>query len=399
MLELSSRVEKLKPSSIRKVIPYGNKALEKGIKIYYLNIGQPDIKTPKIFYEAIKEYNEPVLKYAPSSGLKELTMGIESYYKKRGINYESDDILIVNGGTEAISFALTAVCNYGDEVLMIEPYYANYNTFCELLGIKIETITTCAEDGFHLPKIEEFEKKITSKTKAIMLSNPSNPTGVIYTKDEMNIIKKIALENNLFIISDEVYREFFYDSNEPISFGSFKEIEDRVIIIDSISKRYSACGARIGCVISKNKDVMKGIFKLCQARLAVSTLDMVGAAALYKLPDSYFDIARKEYSSRREILHEELKKIPGIVSKKSEGAFYSVVKLPIKNAENFVIWLLEEYSLDNETVMLTPAEGFYKTEGLGENEIRISYAVNSEYLIRAINILKNGLDKYIKLQG
>lgn len=395
-LELSQRIGKLKTSPIRKLIPYGEEATKKGKVVHHLNIGQPDIKTPLEFYDAVRNYFEPVLKYANSAGTPELIQEIRNYYLRRDMDYSMDDILVTSGGVEGISFALTAICDVGDEILIPEPYYANYNSFFNTLEIKVTTVTTYAETGFHLPGIEEFEKKITPKTKAIMLSNPSNPTGTVYKKEEIEMIAKIAKKHNLFIISDEVYREFVYGDNKAISFGTFKEIEDRVILIDSISKRYSACGSRIGCVISKNKKLIQSIFKLCQARLCLPTLEMVGAAALYRIDDSYLEEVRKEYGKRRNILYNELKKIEGVVVRQPEGAFYSVVKLPVEDTEKFAIWLLKDFELNGETVMITPVQGFYKTKGAGKDEIRISFAIDERKIKEAINILKEALKKYKK---
>lgn len=395
-MKLSQRILQLKTSPVRKLIPYGDMALKAGKNILHLNIGQPDIATPSEFFNAIKEFSEPVLKYAHSGGLKELIVAIKNYYERRRMFYSVDDILIVNGGSEALSFTLMSICDEGDEIIIPEPFYANYNSFFDTLKIKTNPIKTDASNGFHFDSIEEFEKNITSKTKAIMISNPSNPTGVVLNKKEMDIIATVAKKYDLYIISDEVYREFVYGNNKAVSFGSFKDLEDRVIIIDSISKRYSACGARIGCIVSKNKDFMKVIYKLCQARLSVPTLEMIGAVALYNLPDSYLDIAKTEYEKRRNTLFRELSKIPGVIASEPEGAFYSVVKLPVKSSEEFAIWLLKEFSIDNETIMITPAEGFYSTPGLGKNEVRISYALNEEALIRAMRILKEGLFIYNK---
>ncbi len=393
-LKLSNRIQKLKTSPIRKLIPYGEEATKAGKKVHHLNIGQPDIKTPMVFYEAIRNYFEPVLKYANSAGTPELISSIIDYYARRGMKYSSEDILITSGGVEGISFALTALCDVGDEIIIPEPYYANYNSFFNTLGINVSAVRTYAETGFHLPSIEEIEKKITPKTKAIMLSNPSNPTGTVYSLKEMEMLAEVAKKYDLYIISDEVYREFVYGENRAISFGTFKEIEDRVIIVDSISKRYSACGARIGCIISKNRVLMQSIYRLCQARLCVPTLEMIGAAALYTIDDSYLETVRLEYEKRRGILYEELCKIDGVVVGQPEGAFYSVVKLPIENAEDFAMWLLKEYELNGETILITPAEGFYKTEGAGRNEIRISYAIEEEKIRTAMNILKQALSAY-----
>ena len=393
-MDISKRIQRLKVSPVRKLNPYAEDAVKRGIKIYHLNVGQPDIETPKIFFEAISKFHEKTLKYEHSRGIKPLINKIQAYYDKLGVHYEEEDIVITSGGSEAIAFAMLAIFDEGDEILVSEPLYANYKSFYDVYNIKYNAVRTYAEDGFHLPSREEIEKRITPKTKAFMLANPSNPTGVVYTKRELDDIAYIAKKYDLFIISDEVYREFVYGDRKAISFGTYKDIEDHVIIIDSISKRFSACGARIGCLISKNKKLMTAVFRECQARLSLPTLDMVGAAALYDLPDNYFDAALKEYDYRRKIIFEELATMEGVVSQEPEGAFYVLAKLPVKNAEDFIIWLLKDFNINNETVMFAPAEGFYATEGLGKNEVRISYALDSEDLNKSMHILREALIKY-----
>ena len=393
-MDISKRIQRLKVSPVRKLNPYAEDAVKRGIKIYHLNVGQPDIETPKIFFEAVSKFREKTLKYEHSRGIKSLINKIQAYYDKLGVHYEEEDIVVTSGGSEAISFAMLAIFDEGDEILISEPLYANYKSFYDLYDIKYNAVRTYAENGFHLPSREEIEKHITPKTKAFMLSNPSNPTGVVYTKKELDDIAYIAKKYDLFIISDEVYREFVYGDRKAISFSTYKDLEDHVVIIDSISKRFSACGARVGCLISKNKKLMPAIFRECQARLSLPTLDMVGASALYDLPDNYFDEALKEYDYRRKIIFEELAAMEGVVSHEPEGAFYVLAKLPVKNAENFIIWLLKDFNINNETVMFAPAEGFYVTEGLGKNEVRISYAVEAEDLKKSMHILREALIKY-----
>ncbi len=393
-MDISKRIQRLKVSPVRKLNPYAEDAVKRGIKIYHLNVGQPDIETPKIFFEAVSKFREKTLKYEHSRGIKSLINKIQAYYDKLGVHYEEEDIVVTSGGSEAISFAMLAIFDEGDEILTSEPLYANYKSFYDLYDIKYNAVRTYAENGFHLPSREEIEKHITPKTKAFMLSNPSNPTGVVYTKKELDDIAYIAKKYDLFIISDEVYREFVYGDRKAISFSTYKDLEDHVVIIDSISKRFSACGARVGCLISKNKKLMPAIFRECQARLSLPTLDMVGASALYDLPDNYFDEALKEYDYRRKIIFEELAAMEGVVSHEPEGAFYVLAKLPVKNAENFIIWLLKDFNINNETVMFAPAEGFYVTEGLGKNEVRISYAVEAEDLKKSMHILREALIKY-----
>lgn len=395
-MEISKRIQRLKVSPVRKLNPYAEASEKKGIKIYHLNIGQPDIETPKRFLEAIGEYKGKTLKYEHSRGMKPLLKKIIEYYKKMGIDYEEEDIVITYGGSEGLFFSLLAIYDEGDEILVAEPYYANYNSFYDVLNIKRNAVRTYAENGYHLPEREEIEKYITPKTKAYMLSNPSNPTGVVSTKRELDDIAYLAKKHNMFIISDEVYREFVYGDRKAISFGTYEDIKENVIIVDSISKRFSACGARIGCVISKNKTFMSAVFKECQARLCAPTLEMIGASALYDLPSDYFEASRKEYDNRRKILFEELSKMDGVVMREPEGAFYVFAKLPVKSAEDFIIWLLKDFNIDGETVMFAPGEGFYATEGLGINEARISYALDSKDLKRAMFILKEGLTKYRK---
>lgn len=393
-MDFSKRIVSMQQSPIRKLVPFAQEAKKNGKKVYHLNIGQPDIKTPKEFFEAVRSFDEEVLAYSLSQGTPELTHSIMKYYEKYDIHFDEDEILVTNGGSEALIFSLIAVCDYGEEVLVPEPFYTNYNGFGNMAGINVVPITTKAEDGFHLPEKGEIEKLITPKTKAIMLSNPGNPTGTIYTKEEIYMLRDIAKENNLFIIADEVYREFVYDGLEYMSFGHLNDISDRVIITDSISKRYSACGARIGWIASKNKDLIKQILKLCQGRLCVATIEQVGAANLINVPDEYFKETNEEYKKRRDVVYNALKEMDDVICEKPHGAFYIVAKLPVKNAEDFVVWLLTEFDIDNETVMMAPAEGFYATKGLGVDEVRISYCLNVDDLKRAMYILKEALKVY-----
>ena len=394
---LSKRVQQLKASPIRRLNIYAEEAAKRGIKIHHLNIGQPDIETPRVFFDAIANCCDmKTVKYEHSRGTKELIRKIQEYYERLGVHYEEDEIIITNGGSEAILLSLIAIFDEGDEMLVAEPYYANYNSFYDILNVKRNVVRTCAEDGFHLPSREIIEKSITKKTKGYLFSNPSNPTGVVSTKRELDDIAYLAKKHDFFVISDEVYREFVYGDRKAISFGTYNDIAENVVIIDSISKRFSACGARIGCVISKNKEFMEAIFKECQTRLSVPTLEMIGASALYDLPPDYFEATRKEYDNRRKILFEELTKMDGVFMREPEGAFYVLAQLPVKDAEDFAIWLLKDFNIDNETVMFAPAEGFYATEGLGKNEIRMCYVLDSKDLKKAMRILKEGLIKYKK---
>lgn len=397
-MNLSKRIKRVEFSPIRKLIPYEEETLKKGKIIHHLNIGQPDLKTPKEFFENISEFNEDILTYAHSRGRKNLIKEMIKFYKKYyNVDYEMEDFLITTGGSEAILFTLLSIFDEGDEILVSEPYYANYNNFFDVLNIKVKAFRADINNGFHLPEEKEIISKITHKTKAIMLTNPGNPTGVVYTKKEMELISKIAKENNLYIISDEVYKVFSYGKERSISFGEIKGIEENVVLIESISKIYSACGARIGAVISKNKKLINEIYKLCQARLSVSTLDMIGAEGLYKnLSENYFLNNKNEYKKRRDLVYQELSKIPGIKINEPEGAFYFVITLPIENAEDFCIFLLKEFDINNETVMLAPAQGFYSTKGIGDNQVRISYCIEKEKLKKSIEIIKQGLEKHIQ---
>ena len=395
----SNRVISMQSSPIRKLVPYATAAKEKGIKVYHLNIGQPDIKTPKGFFDAVNTFNSDVLEYAVSQGLPELIDAMIDYYATYDMNFEKDEILITNGGSEALLFSMMAICDPGDNILVPEPFYTNYNGFSSCVNVFVRPITTHPENGFHLPNKEEICSKIDKNTKAILISNPGNPTGTVYTKEEVHMLADIAKENNLWIIADEVYREFVYDNLDYISFGNIEEIKDRVIIVDSVSKRYSACGARIGSLACKNKEFIAQVLKLCQGRLCVSTLDQIGSIELYKTPNTYFKKVNEEYEKRRDVLYSELMKVEGVICKKPTGAFYILAKLPIENAEDFVIWMLNEFDVDGETVMACPAEGFYGTEGLGKSEIRLAYILNEHDLKKAANILKQGLEKYMEVKN
>jgi aspartate aminotransferase len=385
-------------SPVRKLVPYAEAAKKRGVKVYHLNIGQPDIETPKEFFEAVKNFDQKVLAYAFSEGIPEVIDSFSRYYKSYGIDFGKKEILITNGGSEALQFSLLATCDCGDEILIPEPYYTNYSTFAKIAGVKVVPVVTRAEDGFRLPSKEEIQSKITPRTRAFIYTNPNNPTGAVYPEEDMQKVKEIALENNLFIIADEVYREFVYDGLEYHSIATIKELEQNVIVTDSISKRYSACGARIGCIASKNKEVMAEIMKLCQGRLCVATLEQVGAARLADVTPDYMKSAFEEYQKRRDITFDALSKMDGVICKKPSGAFYIVAKLPIKNAENFAIFMLENFNLDGETVMVAPAEGFYATPGLGVNEVRISYVLKSEDLKAAMRCLEAGLKAYKEVE-
>ncbi|MCL2618686.1 MAG: pyridoxal phosphate-dependent aminotransferase [Defluviitaleaceae bacterium] len=395
-MNVSKRINEMQFSPIRRLVPFAQEAKSKGKKVYHLNIGQPDIETPKEFFDAVKNFDEKVLEYALSQGLPETIESFVNYYKSFGVNYSKDEILITNGGSEALFFALIAICDYGDEVLVPEPFYTNYNSFAKSAGTVVVPVLTKAEDGFKLPSVEVLESKITPKTRAIMLSNPGNPTGAVYDMDDMLKVKELALKHGLYVISDEVYKEMVYDGLKFTSFSQIEGIEDRVILTDSISKRYSACGARIGCIASKNKDVMQQVMKLCQGRLCVATIEQVGAAALANVSPKYMEDVVVEYEKRRDTVYNALTKIEGVVCDKPRGAFYIMAKLPVDNAEDFCKWLLTDFDVNNETVMVAPGEGFYATPGLGNNEIRISYVLKEADLVAAMHIISEGLKAYKK---
>ena len=397
MMRFSKKIEQMGHSPIRKFYKYAVEAEKKGKKIYYLNIGQPDIKTPKIYFDTIKSFDKDVLEYMPSQGIPELIEAMRKYYERHKIYFDSEDIIVTHGGSEALTFTMLCITNDGDEIIVPEPFYSNYSIFIKGTGGHIIPLTTKAEDGFHFAIKEEIESKITRKTKAILLTNPGNPTGTVLTRSEMRMIADIAKEHNLFIISDEVYREFVYDDSPMTSFGQLPDITDRVILIDSVSKRFSACGARIGAVVTKNKELQNHLMKLCQGRLSCPTLDQLGAAALYTLPDNYFDEVKVEYQKRRDLVYNYLTQIDGVVCQKPSGAFYLTAKLPIANAEDFLIFMLTAFDDHGETMMFAPVEGFYETEGLGRDEIRIAYVLNIKDLTRAMELLKLGLEKYLAL--
>ena len=393
-MKFSERLSSMQESPIRKLAPFATAAKAEGVKVYHLNIGQPDIITPKGFFDKVKSFDNKVLEYAGSQGIPELIEAIRKYYTTYNMDFAKEDIIITNGGSEALLFSFMAVCDPGDNILVPEPFYTNYNGFSQCLNIKVKSVTTRAEEGFHLPSKEEIIAKIDDKTSAILVVNPGNPTGCVYTKEEVQMLADIAKEKDLWLIADEVYREFVYEGLEYTSFGNIKEVEDRVVIIDSVSKRYSACGARIGSIACKNKKFMAEVMKVCQGRLCVATLEQVGAAALYETPTSYFKEVNDEYRRRRDTLYDELMKAEGVICEKPMGAFYIVAKLPVENAEDFVAWTLKEFRRDGETVMCTPAEGFYSTPGLGKNEVRLAYVLKEEDLKRAGQLLREALEEY-----
>ena len=394
-MRLSDRAINIQASPIRKLMPFANATKKKGIHIYHLNIGQPDIETPKEMLDVYKNFESKVLAYGPSQGLDVYRNNLVNYYNKHEIKLNSDDIIVTTAGSEAIVFALLTACNAGDEVIVPEPFYTNYNGFATATGVKIVPLTTYAEESFKLPENEEITKLISSKTKAIMLCNPGNPTGAVYPHSEMERIAKIAKDNNLFVISDEVYREFVYDGLSHTSIMDIEGMEDHAIMVDSISKRYSACGARIGCLISRNNNFITSAIKFAQARLCPPTIDQLAANAAIDIEEEYFKGIIKEYDARRNLVFEELQKIDDIICIKPKGAFYIIAKLPIDDADDFAKWMLEEFSYENETVMFAPAQGFYATKNLGKNEIRLAYILNLNDLKKAMEIFRKGLAEYI----
>lgn len=393
-MNISSRSQAMQASPIRKLVPFANEAKKRGTKVYHLNIGQPDIETPKVFMEAVKEAEIDVLAYADSNGWEPLRKSIADYYQRMGLPYELEDVIITNGGSEALQWALLIACDPGEEVLVPEPFYTNYRGFAAPYLAQIRPITTYPEEGFALPAREVIEGLITDKTRAFMLSNPGNPAGVVYSPEEVRMLADIARDRDLFIIADEVYREFCYDGKKATSFASMTDILDRVILVDSVSKRFSACGARIGSLTSKNREVMEAALKLGQARLCAPTLEMIGAKALYDLDPSYFLPIRDRYEERRNILIEALQKMEGVLCEKPGGAFYAIAKLPVDDAEAFSIWLLTDFELDGKTVMLAPVENFYQTEGMGLDEVRVAYVLNADDLKEAMRILEVALKAY-----
>lgn len=381
-------------SPIRKLVPFAEAARDRGIHVIHLNIGQPDIKTPQIALDAVKNYAIEILAYSRTEGSEGYREKIAGYYAKNNIEVSAADIIVTTGGSEALAFAMGSIADDGDEIIVPEPFYANYSGFATAAGIKIVPVVSHIEDNFALPPIEEFEKLITPRTKAIIICNPGNPTGYLYTRDEIRKLAAMVKKHDLFLVSDEVYREFAYDGREHYSILQETGLEDYAIIVDSVSKRYSMCGARIGYLVSKNKEVIKTVLKFGQARLSPPTYAQIASEAALDTPKSYFDAVREEYTERRNLLIAELEKIDGVKVGRPQGAFYCMVELPIKNADTFAQWLLEHFQYKGETVMVAPGSGFYTSEGLGINQIRIAYVLDKADLKRAATILREALKKY-----
>lgn len=393
-LSISERAVKCQASPIRRLVPLANQAKARGIHVYHLNIGQPDVETPKQFWDAIKNYESKVLAYGESGGLPEFRRGLVGYYAKYGVNVTADEILITTGGSEALLFTMLTTCNPGDEVIVFEPFYTNYNSFATMAGVKVVPVPGKAENGFRLPAREEIEKRINNRTRAILYCSPGNPTGVVYTRDELQVLADIALKHDLFLVADEVYREFVYDGSVFTSLMTIPGLEQHAIIADSISKRFSACGARVGNIVTKNKDVLAAALKFGQARLCPPTLEQVGALGVLNIDESYYHGVQAEYQRRRDTIVKGLNDIPGVSTYVPKGAFYTVAKLPIDNADRFASWLLTEYSEDGATVMVAPANGFYATPGMGEDEVRIAYVLNVNDLEKAMVVLKHAIAAY-----
>ncbi|WP_150452077.1 pyridoxal phosphate-dependent aminotransferase [Arenibacter lacus] len=394
MPSISKKGQLMPESPIRKLVPYAEAAKERGVEVIHLNIGQPDIKTPQVALDAVRNHNLDVLAYSRTEGSEEYRQKIAAYYAKNEIEVTSSQIIVTTGGSEALSFAMNTIADTGDEIIIPEPFYANYNGFATISGIKVVPVASHIEDNFALPPIEEFEKLIGPRTRAILICNPGNPTGYLYTREEIKKLATIVKKHGLFLVADEVYREFTYDGREHYSILQEEGLDEHAILVDSVSKRYSMCGARIGSLVSRNKEVIQTALKFAQARLSPPTFAQIASEAALETPKSYFEEVKKEYVSRRDLLISELKKIEGIKVGEPHGAFYCIAELPIANADNFAQWLLESFSIDGETVMIAPAAGFYATEGLGLNQVRIAYVLEKEELRRAVHILDKALKVY-----
>ena len=394
MPQISERGLEMPESPIRKLAPLAADAKKRGIKVYHLNIGQPDLPTPQVAIDAIKHVDRKILEYSPSQGYRSYREKLVGYYRKYGISVTADDIIVTCGGSEAVLFAFMSCLNPGDEIIVPEPAYANYMAFAISAGAKIRTITTTIEEGFCLPKVEKFEELINPKTRAILICNPNNPTGYLYTRREMNQIRDMVKKHDLYLFSDEVYREYIYTGSPYISACHLEGIEKNVVLIDSVSKRYSECGIRIGALITKNKEVRKAVMKFCQARLSPPLIGQIAAEASLEAPEEYSRDVYDEYVERRKCLIDGLNRIPGVYSPIPMGAFYTVAKLPVDDSEKFCRWCLEEFSYENETVMMAPASGFYTTPGAGRNQVRIAYVLNKEDLRKALIVLRKALEQY-----
>ena len=394
MPTISNKGKQMPESPIRKLVPYSEIAKKKGHKVYHLNIGQPDIRTPEVAMNAVKNIDLTILEYSHSAGNESYRKKLAAYYTNQGIPVNTEDIIISTGGSEALMFAMGSTMDHGDEIIIPEPFYANYNGFSTASGVTVVPVISKIETSFALPAVADFEKLITPKTKAILICNPGNPTGYLYSKEEIMQLAALVKKHDLFLISDEVYREFTYDGDIHYSVMNVPGLEEHAIMIDSVSKRYSMCGARIGCIVSKNKEVMTTAMKFAQARLSPPTIEQIASEAALDTPQSYFDEVISEYRERRDTLIEELNKIEGVIVSKPKGAFYCIAQLPVDNADDFAKWLLESYDFEGETVMVAPAAGFYSTPGMGLNQVRIAYVLKKQDLITAVRILKAAIPFY-----
>jgi aspartate aminotransferase len=398
-MDISYRGRTIQASPIRKFKPYADDAIKRGLRIYFLNIGDPDVPTPRPVIDAFHSFNDEVLAYGPAQGFLELRQAVADYFRSYGIPLAENNVVITIGGSEAILFSFAAVADPGDEIIIPEPFYTNYNGYASLASLKIVPLTLSVSDGYRLPPRAEIEAKITPRTRAILLCSPNNPTGTVYSAEELARVAAIVKERDLFFIGDEVYKEFVYDGTTHKSVLEFPEVEERTIVVDSISKRFSCCGARIGAVITRNCDAYQAVLRFAQARLCPPSVEQRAALAAYRMGMDYFQPVRVEYQKRRDVLYEALRRIPGVVAYRPQGAFYITVKLPVKDCEHFVVWMLTEFNLDGETVMVAPGAGFYSTPGKGLDEVRIAYVLEVEKIRRAIDILRAGLEKYRKLVG
>lgn len=394
MPQISQRGDQMPASPIRRLVPYAEAAKKRGVTVYHLNIGQPDIETPQHALDALKKMDKKVLEYSHSAGYESYRKGLAGYYHNVGINITHDNILVTTGGSEAIMFTFLSCLNPGDEVIVPEPFYTNYNGFANATGVKVVSITSTIEDGFALPPVSELEDKINSRTKAIMICNPNNPTGYLYSKEELEALRQMVLKHDLYLFADEVYREFAYDGHEHFSVMQLKDIEDRVVMVDSVSKRYSECGIRIGAMVTRNDKIIETALKFAQARLSPPGLGQIVAEASLETPKSYFDKVYKEYIERRNLVVEKLNKIEGVYTPMPTGAFYTVVSMPVDDADKFCQWLLEDFEYEKQTVMMAPASGFYSTPGLGKNQARLAYVLNKESLEKAVKVLEEAFKVY-----
>jgi len=397
-MQLSERSLKVQASPIRKLNPFANAAKARGIKIYHFNIGQPDIETPKQMMDVYAAFDEKVLAYGPAQGLEIYRRNLVRYYSRHGVilsDVDENEIIVTNAGSEAIVFAMLVTCNPGDEIIVPEPFYTNYNGFAVQTGVVLRPLTTYVEDGFALPSQQAIEAVITPRTRAILICNPGNPTGTVYTREELERLAEVVRKHNLYVISDEVYREFIYDGQKHTGILTLPGLEDNAIMVDSVSKRYSACGARIGCMVSRNRKLMDATLKFAQARLCPPTIDQLAANAAIDVEEEYLQGVNKEYVQRRNIVFDALQEIPGVVCRKPGGAFYIIAKLPVDDCEDFALWLLRDFVHEGKTVMVAPCEGFYATPGMGRNEIRLAYVINQDDLREGMRIFRIALETYL----